>query len=134
MKERASFLIMCFGVQQTHTHTHLLHCKWRRAFPAFLCPTTGSAAPGWTDRTGLLSPSFHLSPCLFLCLVLSPFHRSVAAGGEPQAGGPWQSQQQPDNEEQREMRSIRWLQVKKNKRFAQKQQRCYQIYCVCINS
>lgn len=92
--------------------TYLLHCKWQRACPAFLCPESGSAAPGWKDRTGRPSPFFHLSPCLFLCLALSPVHRSVAAGAEPRAGVPWQSQQQPDNGEQRETRSIRWLQIK----------------------
>lgn len=83
-------------------HTYLLRCMWQRACPAFLCPGSGSAAPGWKDRRGRPDPSFHLSPCLFLGLCLSPVRKSAAAGAEPRAGVPWQSQQQPGNREQTE--------------------------------
>lgn len=93
-------LLWYLTVKQQHTHTHLLRCKSQTAFPASLCPESGSAAPGWRDRTDHPSPSFHLSLCLFLCLAPSPARTSAAAGGEPRAGGPWQSQQQPDNGEQ----------------------------------
>lgn len=97
--------------KHTQHNTNLLRCKWQTACPAFLCPGSGSAAPGWTDRTSCPSPSFHLSPCLFLCLALFPVRRSVAAGTEPRAGAPWQSQQQPGDGEQRETR-IKLLQGK----------------------
>lgn len=79
---------------------------WQTACPAFLCPESGSAAPGWKDRSGHPAPFFRLSPCLFLYLALSPVHRPVVAGGEPLAGGPWQSQQQPDNGEQRDTEEL----------------------------
>lgn len=97
--------------KHTQHNTNLLRCKWQTACPAFLCPGSGSAAPGWTDRTSCPSPSFHLSPCLFLCLALFPVHRSVAAGAEPRPGAPWQSQQQPGDREQRET-GIKLLQGK----------------------
>lgn len=90
------------SVEVFNNQPYLLHCKPQTAFPASLCPESGSAAPGWRDRTGPPSPFFHLSLCLFLCLALSPAHTSVAAGGGPRAGGPWQSQQQPNNGEQRD--------------------------------
>lgn len=84
--------------------TNLLHCKWQKACPAFLCPHSGSAAPGWTGRTGCPTPSCHLSPCLFLCLVPFLARRSVAAGAEPRAGALWRSQRRPGDARQMETR------------------------------
>lgn len=91
--------------------TNLLHCKWQKACPAFLCPHSGSAAPGWTDRTGCPNPSSRLSPCLCLCLAPFPARRSVAAGAEPRAGAPWRSQRRPGDARQMET-GIRWPQVR----------------------
>lgn len=80
-------------------HTYLLHCKRRKACPAFLYPHSGSAAPRWRDKRGRSAPFFHFSLCLCLCLALSPVRRSAAAGVGPRAGASWQSQQQPGKAE-----------------------------------
>lgn len=97
------------------TRTHLLRCKWQKVFQAFLCPTSGSAAPEWWDRKSWPPPFSHLSPCLSLGLALSPVHRSVAAGAELQAGELSQSQQQPNNGEKRGKKRKNQTTAEKNK-------------------